>query len=123
MRIYKLFFLIVTLALLSCEEGDNEVRIPPGILTKEEFSKVLADLALAESAANLNIKNVKIEKTDSAYAFDPFAENHITQAKYDSSALFYAKHPELYKEAYDEALRLLSEMQAHRVAKKDSLKK
>ncbi|MCE3259520.1 MAG: hypothetical protein K0S12_1161 [Bacteroidetes bacterium] len=123
MRTSKFFFLLATFALLSCEEADDEVQIPPGILTKEEFSKVLADLALAESAANLNIKNVKIEKTDSAYAFDPFGENHITQAKYDSSALFYSKHPELYKEAYDEALRLLSEMQALGAAKKDSLKK
>lgn len=121
----KLFFFLATIiTLFSCGDGENEVEIPPGILNKEQFSKVLADLALAESAANLNIKNVKVEKTDSTYAFNPFEENHITQAQYDTSALFYSKHPDLYKEAYEEAMRLLSEMQVRRnEIKKDSVKK
>jgi hypothetical protein len=39
------------------------------ILNKELFSKVLVEFALAESAANLNIKGVSVQKIDSVYAF------------------------------------------------------
>jgi hypothetical protein len=124
-------FILLTMLLIfsSCSEEDGEVKIPRGVLKKEQFAKVLADLSLAESAANLNIKNVKIEKTDSVYAFDPFKENHITEGQFDTSALFYSKHPDLYTEAYEEAMRMLTEMQAKREqlkqaeVKKDSVKK
>lgn len=98
--------------------------IPGGILSREEYVTVLRDLSLAESAANLNVKNVRIEKTDSVYAFDPLKENHVSRGKYDSTALFYSNHPDLYKEVYDEVLKQLSEMQAKRKSVvRDSVKK
>ncbi|MBA3664995.1 MAG: DUF4296 domain-containing protein [Bacteroidetes bacterium] len=109
---------------VSCSSSQDEVKIPEGILSREEFIKVITDLSLAESAANLNVKNVKMEKMDSVYAFNPLKENKISRGKFDSTASFYARHPKLYKEVYDEALKKLTEMEAARKGTvKDTLKK
>ncbi|MCW3077381.1 MAG: hypothetical protein JWO32_1990 [Bacteroidetes bacterium] len=123
-RLLKPLLLTLLVAgMFSCS-NEEEIKIPENILSKEQYTRVLTDLALAESAANLNIKNVRIEKTDSTYAFDPLKENNISKARYDSSALYYAEHPELYKEVYDEVLKRLSEMQSKRKGVlTDSLKK
>lgn len=109
----------LTLALVSCgKNAEKEVEIPTGILSKEQFTKVLTDFALAESAANMNIKNVMIQKTDSVYAFDPLIENGIRKSQYDSTVLFYTANPELFKKVYENVLERLSELQA----KKNGLK-
>ena len=110
--------------VFSCSKEDDQLVIPEGVLTKEEYIKVLTDLSLAESAANLNILNVKIEKMDSVYAFDPLQENNVSRGKYDSTALFYSQHPKEYKEIYDEVLKRLSEMESNRKGTvKDSAQK
>jgi len=114
--------LLITVLFFSCNSEDAELKIPDNILNREQYAKVLLDMTLAESAANLNVKNLRIEKMDSAYAFDPLKENNITKTQYDSSVAFYSRHPEVYKEVYDNVLERLSEMEAQRVAK-DSLKK
>jgi hypothetical protein len=122
----KVFILLIVFAagsFFSCSD-DNEVKIPSGVLDKEEYVSVLTDLALAESAANLNVKNVRIEKLDSTYAFDPLKEHHISSEKYNATARFYAEHPDLYKEVYEEVLKRLSELESGRKGTvKDSLKK
>lgn len=122
-RLFVFFVPVISAALIiSCSE-DKTVSIPENILSKEEYAKVLTDLSLAESAANLNIKNVRIDKIDSTYAFDPLKENGVSRSKYDSTALFYAEHPDLYNEVYDEVLTKLSEMQSAKKAVTDSVKK
>lgn len=114
---------IVIFILHSCGEKENSVVIPENILSKEKYTDLLLSLALAESAANLNVKNVKIEKLDSAYAFNPLKENKVSRAQYDSTASFYSEHPDLYKEVYDEVLKRLSEMESKRKVIIDSVKK
>lgn len=94
--------------------GQNETKNPPGILSEEVFINVLADFALAESAATMNIKNVNMQKADSVYAFDPLSKNNVSKAEYDSTVSFYVKQPELYKKIYENVLVKLSEMQAQR---------
>lgn len=112
---------LLTLLLGSCgnpPESDTDVEIPAGILGEEQFSKVLADFALAEGAVNINVKNIQIQRFDTAYAFDPLKDNQVRKGQYDSTLLFYANHPKLYKKVYESALALLSEMQTRR----DSIK-
>lgn len=113
------------LLLVACgKKQEKEVEIPVGILTEAQFTKVLTDFALAESAANLNVKNVIIQKTDSVYAFNPLVENNVRKSQYDSTILFYAGQPELYKKVYEKVLVALSEMQAKKnLIKADSLSK
>lgn len=97
---------------------EKTVDIPAGVLNKEAFTQVLVDFALAESAANTNIKNIPVLKIDSSYAFDPLKENKVSKAQYDSTIAFYSAHAELYKEVYENVLTELSSIQTRR----DSLK-
>lgn len=113
LKTLSLFFTV--LLFLACSKNEEkEVEIPPGIMSEDSFAKVLTDFALAESAANLNVKNVVGQKIDSTYAFDPLKENKISQGMYDSTVSFYVSQPKLYKKVYENVLVRLSEMQANR---------
>lgn len=102
------------LVLCACN-GEQQAPIPPeNILPAAKFEQILADFALAESAANMNLKNVSVIRIDTAYAFDPVKENNARQSQYDSTIQFYSQHPELYKKVYENVLTLLSEMQSQR---------
>ena len=112
-------FLLFVLAFFIFSCANNEqVETPDNLIPRETFVQVLVDFALAESAANMNIKNVLFDKTDSVYAFNPLEENHITKAQYDSTLAFYSAHTDLYKEVYEAVLLKLNTMQTQR----DSLK-
>jgi len=94
------------------------------ILNKELFSKILVEFALAESAANLNIKGVSIQKIDSVYAFDPLYENKVRKSQYDSTLIYYAHHPKEYKIIYENVLVVLSKLEAkHSLVKTNAIKK
>jgi len=112
------FFFIFLLFFAAACSKEKTVQVPNGILSKEAFAKVLVDFALAESAANTNVKNVPVMKIDSSYAFNPLKENKVSKATYDSTIAFYSEHIQLYKEVYELVLTELGAMQTHR----DSLK-
>ncbi len=110
-----LFFSFCLILFFACgKKQEKEVKIPEGIVSEETFTRVLTDFALAESAANMNIKNTDLQKLDSIYAFDPLRDNGITRSQYDSAIFFYVRHPEVYKRIYENVLVALSEMQAKR---------
>jgi len=122
-----LLFLTLCIGLFVCSCGNSaekKVEIPNGILNEEMFCQVLTDFALAESAANINIKGVSPLKTDSVYAFDPLSQNNVRASQYDSTIQFYTKNPELFKLVYEKVLVRLSERLAERnKIKSDSLSK
>lgn len=100
---------------IGCKDKTQEkatLIIPAYVLTEDVFIKLTADLALAESAASLNVKNVSSQQNDSAYAFNPFKEHGITKKQYDTSVYFYARHPQLYKQLLEKALNRLSLLQS-----------
>lgn len=113
---------VLTLFVFSCGKKNNEaVEIPPGIIGRDTFARILVDFALAESAANMNIKNTLLLKLDSVYAFDPLEDNGVTLARYDSSIAFYVRNPEVYKKIYEQVLASMSEIQTKRnPVKKDT---
>ena len=114
---YKLIISVSILSLLltTCgKKSGEENQVPPEILSKEVFTKVLTDFALAESAANMNVKNTDLRKLDSVYAFNPLIDNGVTQSQYDSAITYYIAHRELYKEVYENVLVALSELQSNR---------
>ena len=115
----------VLMLFFSCgTRQEEEVEIPANILSEETFTKVLVDFALAESAYNLNIKNVPVQRFDTVYAFNPLLENHISKTKYDSTILFYSHNPKLYKKIYENVLAALSEVKTKRdTLRKDSVPK
>lgn len=104
-----------------CSDKEDRVKIPDNVLSEEKYIKLLVDFSLAESAGNLNVKNLSGVTFDSAYAFNPLKENNISRAQYDTTIAFYSKHPRLYKKIFEEVLTTLSKMQASRkLVKKDS---
>jgi hypothetical protein len=116
-KIINTAVLVSAICVAGCS-NDKAVAIPAGVLSKEAFTKVLVDFALAESAANMNIKSAPVFKIDSVYAFDPLKENKVTKVQYDSTLAFYTRHTDLYQDVYQNVLTELSNMQTRR----DSLK-
>ena len=107
-------FLTLLFFLVSCGGEKQERLIPSYVLDKEIFTQLLTDMALAESAANINIKNLAGKKFDSAYAFDPVKERKIERKAYDSTLAFYSRDPEKFKEIYEEILVRLSDLKIKR---------
>ncbi len=94
------------------------------ILNKELFSKILVEFALAESAINLNIKGVSIQKSDSVYAFNPLLENKVRKSQYDSTLIYYTRHTKEYKIIYENILVILSRLEAkHSLVKINTINK
>jgi hypothetical protein len=111
---------LLTLPLYRCAEKEQAVAIPADIIPKDTFVKILTDFALSESAANMNIMGVPVQKIDSVYAFDPLSENHVRQGQYDSTLEFYTQHPDLYKKVYEEVMIRLTEIQSEKGKPADS---
>lgn len=109
---YKLILILgLTCIFTSCDSVKNDyIQIPPTVLSPKEFTELIVDFALAESASNLNIKSVTVEKIDSTYSFNPLIEHSVSKSTYDLSVSFYANHPLLYKKVYDSVLTHLSEI-------------
>ncbi len=104
---------IVSCLLFSCKPGNEEDEtVPDSVLTEEQLIKVLTDAYLAEGASGINVKAVTGEKFDSTYIFNPLMDNHIDKAKFDSSMVYYTRHPKKLKRIYEKILDELSAIQA-----------
>ena len=116
---------MLMLILSSCGEKEDETdTVPENILNEESFARVLIDFAMAESATNLNVKNVNLPAMDTVYAFDPLKFNNVRKTQYDSTLRFYSQHPELYKKAYELVLAGLTALESERAGTRgDSISK
>ncbi len=103
---------LISLLFFSCRPKEENAEPPANILTEEQFTNVLVDSYLSEGASGINVKNVTGEKFDSAYVFNPLKDNNVDKPKFDSSLLFYTKHPEIMKRVYEKVLEQLSRKQA-----------
>jgi len=102
------------MAVLSCKEELKPVEVPAYVLSKEKFSDVLCDFTLAETATNINVKSVSIEKFDSVYRFNPLKEHGLTKEQFDTTLYFYTRNPSLFKEVYELCLEKLSKLEEER---------
>jgi hypothetical protein len=109
----KIINITLLALLLSCKEKESDTTdVPPGLIPRDTFVKVLADFALAEAASNMNIINARVDRLDSVYAFNPLKEHKIRKTQYDSTVKFYTEHPDLYKKIYESVLADLTELQS-----------
>ncbi len=114
------FFLLFSCGL---ESGLNN-QPPANILNEDVFTKLLVDFSLAESAANVNIKNVSVTTFDSVYAFNPLIQNKVRKSQYDSTVFYYSQNIELYKKIYESVLAQLNQKQAAKAGiVKDTIKR
>lgn len=90
---------------------ENE-SIPDAILSEEIMSDVLMDAYLAEGASGINIKNVSAEKFDSTYSFNPLMSRNIQSSQFDSSLVYYTRHPQKLKMIYEKVLEKMSQYQS-----------
>jgi hypothetical protein len=112
MRLTNLSF-ILCLFLFSCKPVNEENEtIPDTILSEEVMTDVLMDAYLAEGASSINIKNVSAEKFDSTYSFNPLTSRNIQSSQFDSSLVYYTKHPQKLKLIYEKVLEKLSQYQS-----------
>lgn len=112
---FKAILIATTCLVFACTNDQSKpVEIPATVLSSEKLEQVLVDFALAESASNMNVKNVAIQRLDTVYAFNPLKENNVRKSQYDSTLSFYSKHPELYKKIYENVLARLTGMQTRR---------
>lgn len=111
---FKVIFIVLCIALCaSCRPKTDENEPPPSyVLSEQLFLKVLTDCYLGEGAAGINVKSVTGEKFDSAYIFNPFVENHVTKQQFDTTIVYYSKHPQKLKEVYNKLLDNLSRILA-----------
>lgn len=129
MRILRTSLLVITnravlllvLLLISLRCTDESARPRPVyVLPEEKFVEILVDFALAESAATINIRNVRSDMIDSVYAFDPLAQHKVSKQNYDSTIAWYARDPGAYKEVYQKVLARLSELEATKKTRRAS---
>ena len=111
-KLLKKINIFLFISLTACAPTKEDDVKPDYVLSEDKFTKLLVDFALAESASNLNVKNVSAEKIDSTYAFNPLKENNVTLETYDSSLSYYSKHPDLYKKIYENVLVELNKMKS-----------
>lgn len=105
--------IIISCLLFSCKPvNEDEISVPKNLLSEEQLIQVLTDTYLAESASGINVKAVTGEKFDSAYIFNPLKDNKISKEKFDSTLVFYTKHPKKLKIIYEKVLDRLSIIQA-----------
>lgn len=110
----KGFIIVLCLALgASCAPRDEEnVPAPDYILTEDVFIDMLTDCYLGEGAAGINVKNVTGVRFDSAYLFNPFKDRGISKQQFDTTIVWYSRHPKKLKEVYNKLLENLSRIQA-----------
>lgn len=119
---YSVVFMV--LLLCGCKEIEFDKEEPIGLISEQVLAEVIADYALAESAANLNIKGILNAGSDSIYAFNPLEERSIRKSQYDSTLAYYSEHTEVYKKIYEKVLEILSAKQSQfQQTKADSISK
>jgi hypothetical protein len=107
----RIFFysLIVTSIFFGCKKP--EVKIPEGVLKKEQMVPILADIHIAQAAAVMNSASDTTRYSLSAMTEYILKIHHTSQAQYDSSIAFYTKHPEIMSQIYDNVISELSKKQ------------
>ena len=101
---------LLTLLVGGCKNANETVEVPAYVMQRDSFVQIMADFAIAESAANMNIGNQPVFRLDTAYAFNPVFEYGISRSRLDSTMAYYARHPEQYEKVYQSVLDTLNTM-------------
>ncbi|MEO5569290.1 MAG: DUF4296 domain-containing protein [Bacteroidia bacterium] len=110
MRPFSFILLLIGLFFFSCSK--KQEKIPGDIIPKAKMVQVMVDIHLAEahsqfSAAFDNSANVK--QTYYKFILNKYK---ISYNQLMNSWKFYAEHPEIFSQVYDEVITELSKRQA-----------
>ena len=110
----KLFYILVYLFFTACS-GEQEIKIPDNVLSKDKMAQVMLDIHLMEASMNLtggNPNKIDLPGSSVPLNIDVLKKNNITKKQFDDSFSFYTNNPELLSEVYQKVLNELSKMQA-----------
>ena len=110
----KLFYILVYLLFTACS-GEQEIKIPDNVLSKDKMAQVMLDIHLMEASMNLtggNPNKIDLPGSSVPLNIDVLKKNNITKKQFDDSFSFYTNNPELLSEVYQKVLNELSKMQA-----------
>ena len=103
----KNILIALIVILLACTSSKE--NIPGEVLSTTEFTNILREVHLAESAYEINIskgaKNAKINLANSYYNI--YIKYNITDSIFRKSLKYYAKRPAILEEVYSDALNQL----------------
>ncbi len=101
--------LLLLITLFACNEAVE--TIPDNVLSKEDMISVMVDVQLIEAALSLN--QSEEAKETAYYNYDSVLKKHnLSREKFVHSFKYYAEHPGLMEQIYEEMLSELSKRQA-----------
>jgi len=103
--------LVFLLLLAGCSNQSEE--IPPGIISKDSMISIMADIHIAE-ARLINAGGVVVKQKDvkSAYMRKILSEASDDTTRFLKSFDFYATHPEIFSQMYEQIIVEISKRQA-----------
>ena len=117
---FRWLILISLLLFFSCREE----KIPKGILTKDKMVPMLVDQHLAEMIfAKRFAVGLKDENTMEDLYLSILKKYSVERKVFEKSVFYYSKHPNQYREIYDEVLNRLNEMNIKAKQEDPSLKR
>jgi len=81
---------------------------PKSVLNQREMEDVLFDLHKLEGTLSVKDGNYIFDKKDNLYYSSILKKHHITQADFDSSVVWYTKHPKQFERMYDNIIDRMS---------------
>ena len=117
---FRWLILFVFLLVSSC----GGEKLPKGILTKDKMVPMLVDQHLSEQIFSLRFQvGLKNDDVMNDLYLSILKKYGVERKVFENSVFYYSKHPEKYKEIYDEVLNRLNAMEI-KVKKEDpSLKR
>jgi hypothetical protein len=103
------YLIIPTCIFISCKKP--EVKIPEGLLKKEQMVSILADIHIAQAASVMNSASDTTRFSLPAMMEYILKIHHTSKSHYDSSMVFYTKHPEIMTQIYENVITELSKKQ------------
>jgi hypothetical protein len=117
---FKWLILFSLLLALSC----GSEKLPKGILPRDKMVPMLVDQHLAEMIfAQRFAVGLKSENTMDDLYVSILKKYKVDRKVFEESVYYYSKHPDKYKEIYDEVLNRLNEMEVKAKQEDPSLKR
>jgi hypothetical protein len=117
---FRWFTFLALLFVLSC----GSEKLPKGILTKDKMVPMMVDQHLAEQLFSLRFAlGMKNDIIMNDLYLSILKKYGVEHKVFEESVLYYSKHPEKYKEIYDEVLNRLNAMEIKIKKEEPSIKR
>lgn len=96
---------------ISCE--DQVTEVPSHLMSEQEFAETYAEVQLLEASIKQKLlRGRDSEQEIREYYKEIFEEKGRSQALFEETKSWYAKHPELMQQMVEKAMEVISTMQA-----------